>query len=297
MARRPRILLIADIAGWIFHRHCAALTRLLGDEFDFVTVFLGQDYDEHGYDLVYPLEWNLVPAERIRRPERYVTGIRGHTSWAAFDFGFLIAYLRAHFRAVHVVSRRLYDIFSPALPEVAYVTHGVDTGLFTPTTRTDRSGRRLRLGWAGNRQARKNNFPTLVQPLANLQGVELALCGLRDGLLPMEAMPGFYDGLDAYVCASSSEGNSNALLEAAAMARAMVTTDVGTVPEYLVHGESALIAPGALADLSAAVAALRDDPALRARLGENARKAVVEGWDWRLRAEEYRRWFREALAG
>jgi glycosyltransferase involved in cell wall biosynthesis len=79
-------------------------------------------------------------------------------------------------------------------------------------------------------------------------------------------------GLDVYVQASRSEGLSLALLEAMRAGKAIVATDVGATRDAVTDGESALVVPsrrpGALRD---AVLTLRNDPALTARLGRNAR--------------------------
>ena len=139
-------------------------------------------------------------------------------------------------------------------------------------------------------------FNEFIAPLGRLPGVELVFCGHLDVNLKLEGMRDFYDSLDAYICASLFEGNNNSLLEAAAMQRAIITTDNGTVPEYLRHGESALIVERTLADFTSAVLELRDNPAKRAALGESARTEVAAKFEWKAMAEQYRALFRAALA-
>jgi hypothetical protein len=127
--------------------------------------------------------------------------------------------------------------------------------------------------------------------------VSLLLCGFSDRHLTLDEMPAFYAGLDVYLCSSSSEGNNNALLEAAASGCAIITTDTGTVPEYLTDGESALVVPRTAAAFRDAVIRVRDDAALRARLGRAAAAAVHPAWGWDARIHEYRAFLREAVAG
>jgi GT2 family glycosyltransferase/glycosyltransferase involved in cell wall biosynthesis/thioredoxin-like negative regulator of GroEL/2-polyprenyl-3-methyl-5-hydroxy-6-metoxy-1,4-benzoquinol methylase len=293
---RPRILLITDVPDWIFARHCRMLQRYLAEDFDFTVIVQDQPYDEEAFDLIYPLEWNLVKPEQIRQPHKYVTGIRSHLGWPELDFFAFVDYLNTHFQRVHVVSKRLYRIFAPFLPQVTYTTHGVDTSFFTPTTRADQSGQQVRLGWAGNRKsAEDKGFHDIIEPLGRLPGVELVFCGYSDANLSLEDMRRFYDSIDIYVCASVNEGNNNALLEAAAMERAIITTDNGTVPEYLRHGESALVVERHLPLFIQAVQELRDDPAKRVALGKQAREALLNGWDWKDKAETFRSFFQEAV--
>ena len=294
-ARRPHILMIADVPNWIFARHCRTLARFLSDDFNFTILCQGVPFREADFDLIYPLEWNLVPAQQIRTPAKYITSIRSHTAWQNQDFLQFVDFLGSRFQQVHVVSRRLQRIFEPFLPSVSCVSHGVDTEFFTPSTRADQSGRKLRLGWAGNRASPAKGFEQFIAPLGRLPGVELAFCGFQDRNLSLDDMRAFYNSLDTYVCSSSLEGNNNSLLEAAAIQRAIITTDNGAVPEYLRHGESAFIVERELPHFMQAVIALRDDPARRVAMDERARVAVIRSFDWKNMAQHYRALFWDAL--
>lgn len=294
--KKPRLLLIADVPNWIFARHCRNLQRYLSDEFDITIEYQDQPYNEDNFDLIYPLEWNLVKPEQIHNPAKYVTGIRSHVSWKNYKFADFVNYLATQFQQVHVVSQRLYQIFAPHLPTVDYVTHGIDTTFFTPAISPTQTEQKIRIGWAGNRKSAENKgFSDILEPLGRLPGVELIYCGYSDTLLSLEDMHQFYSSLDIYICASVQEGSNNSLLEAAAMERAIITTDNGTVPEYLQNGVSALIVERQLPTFIQAVETLRDDPAQRMALGKAARAAVVNGWDWRQKVEDYRLFFRRAL--
>ncbi|MEN9573772.1 MAG: hypothetical protein RL514_1627 [Verrucomicrobiota bacterium] len=294
--RAPRVLLLADVPNWIFHRHCQELTARLGDEFTFTTKFAGEPFNEADYDLIYPLEFNLVNPACITDPRKYLTGIRSHCTWQRLGFEQSIATLKTNFAHVHAVSTRLQRIFAPHVPSLTLLSHGVDTNFFTPRATATSPAGKLRLGWAGNRLSPNKGFAELIAPLGQLPGVELVFCGYADRNLNREQMREFYASVDAVVCASDFEGNNNSLLEAAAMARALVTTDTGTVPEYLTHGASALIVERTLPALTAAVLTLRDQPELRAKLGTAARASVVEKFSWAKLAEAHRAWFRTALA-
>lgn len=298
--RKPRVMLMADVPKWIFARHCQVLKERLGHEFDFDLKFHGQPYNEDDYDLLYPLEWNLIAPALIRTPSKYITGIRSVCSWADQDFLNLTELLNTKFQRIHCVSDRLTRLFQPFVPNTHYVTHGTDTEFFRPSTKADISGHgRLRIGWAGNRANKAKGFESLIQPLTRLPGVELVFCGYSDKNLDLEGMRKFYDSIDCYVCSSAvhQEGNNNSLMEAAAMERAIITTDNGTVPEYLVDGRNAKLVEYLLPSFLNAVCELRDNPELRVELGRNARRAVVERFDWAPMAARYAELFRTALDG
>ena len=294
---RPRVMLMADVPNWIFARHCKVLMERLGSQFDFELKLQGQTYNEADYDLIYPLEWNLIPQNQIRTPAKYVTSIRSHTSWAGHDFLGFTQFLNTHFQRIHTVSERLTRVFRPFVPQTDYVTHGTDTTFFTPTRPVNQTpSGRVRVGWAGNRVNKTKGFEELIAPLGKLPGVELVFCGYMDKNLDLEGMRRFYDSIDVYICSSAQEGNNNSLLEAASMERAILTTDNGTVPEYLQHRQSALIVERELPLLIQAVCELRDDPGLRRSLGLAARQAVIARFDWSQMAPRYAEFFHRAIS-
>jgi glycosyltransferase involved in cell wall biosynthesis len=74
-----------------------------------------------------------------------------------------------------------------------------------------------------------------------------------------------------------SDGMSRVVFEYLAAGRAIVASRVGVVAEVLVDGEHAALVPaGDAGALAATLAALLDDPARRARLGEAGRRLLVE---------------------
>jgi glycosyltransferase involved in cell wall biosynthesis len=82
------------------------------------------------------------------------------------------------------------------------------------------------------------------------------------------------------VLPSYREGTPRILLEAAAMGKPIVATDVPGCREAVVHGENGLLVPvrdaPALAD---AIETLLKDSALRAKMGENGRRKMVREFD------------------
>ena len=74
-----------------------------------------------------------------------------------------------------------------------------------------------------------------------------------------------------------SDGMSRVVFEYLAAGRPLIAARVGVVAEVLTDGEHAALVPAGDADaLAATLAALLDDPARRARLGEAGRRLLVE---------------------
>lgn len=76
---------------------------------------------------------------------------------------------------------------------------------------------------------------------------------------------------DIFVLNSTYEGLSHLLIEAAALARPIIATEVGGNPEVITDGETGLLVPaGDAPHLASVLQTLLGDPALRARLAANA---------------------------
>lgn len=82
---------------------------------------------------------------------------------------------------------------------------------------------------------------------------------------------------DVFVLPSHTEGFPNVVVEAMALGRAVVATDVGAVADMLADGCGAVVPPRRPADLAGALDAVMRDEALRRATGERARaKALGE---------------------
>jgi glycosyltransferase involved in cell wall biosynthesis len=78
-------------------------------------------------------------------------------------------------------------------------------------------------------------------------------------------------------------------LEAMAMGKPIVASDVGGLRELLSDGETARLFPaGSAPALAAAVSELLADGPLRSRLGEMARQVARQQRDWRMIVPRYR---------
>lgn len=101
------------------------------------------------------------------------------------------------------------------------------------------------------------------------------------GPVPHDEVPVWLNRLDVFVAASRNESFGVAVLEASACARPVLVSDAGGLPEVVVDGETGLVVPsGDVAALSAALARLVADTALRRRLGDAGRRHVQQHYEW-----------------
>jgi glycosyltransferase involved in cell wall biosynthesis len=104
-------------------------------------------------------------------------------------------------------------------------------------------------------------------------------------------------GADLLVNPSLSEGMPNAVLEAMAMGVPVVATDVGGVPELIMHGETGLLVPaGDPAALARAVVSALGDRDASARRAASARRFVDERCSFAAQSRSLVRVYRRLLS-
>ncbi len=100
-----------------------------------------------------------------------------------------------------------------------------------------------------------------------------------------DEMPQRYRQADVCVIPTvASEGQSLSCLEAMASGLAVVVTRVGGLPELVTDGVDGLVCEPTADSLAAAIRRLVRDPALRSRLGAEARRTALRHSHWRWRA-------------
>ncbi|MFZ5478220.1 MAG: glycosyltransferase [Myxococcota bacterium] len=161
--------------------------------------------------------------------------------------------------------------------DVRVVPNGVDLDRLARAAPVDVwSGTGMRLLAVGRRVPQKG-FDVLVEALP--EGVELAIAGegpfVREHprvrwLGRREDVPGLLAAADALAVPSRWEGFGIAAAEGLAAGMPVVASAVDGLVE-VVGDAGLLVPPGDVAALRAALVRLRDDPALRRRLGEQGR--------------------------
>ena len=111
--------------------------------------------------------------------------------------------------------------------------------------------------------------------------------GLVEWLGHVADMPTLLAEADIVVLPSYREGLPKSLIEAAACARPLITTDVPGCREVVTHGVDGLLVPVRDGEaLARAIARLQDAPALARRLGEAARERALAEFNERVVIEQ-----------
>jgi len=125
---------------------------------------------------------------------------------------------------------------------------------------------------------------------SNLTDDNIKFLGMLDDI------PAFLKSADIFVFSSISESGPMAVWEAMAMAKPVISTDVGAVSENIENGESGFIVPiKDPAALCEKVESLLADPDSGKRMGLEARNAVRKKIDISIAVEKYAAFYRKIL--
>ena len=307
---KPRILIIVDVPGWALDRTADNVIDRLKGNYIFSKAYsknAEELINKKNHDLLYIAYWRLFKDAglSIDIPLPAVAGVRSHFKW---DGGTgrppsrEVVDCLTGFNALHVPSRILYDIFSYRHPSVFYTPHGVDEKVFYPKKRGPfPSGKgTLVLGWAGSKKNHpgKRGIDDYILPaIEGLSGVTLKFAAREELWRTQDQMVTFYQELDAYICASRTEGGPHPLLEAAACGVPLISTRVGIAPELINDYDNGILVERTVAAIRRAVVLLRDNPEMRIHMGRRARSTIEEQWTWDLQAPNYIPFFDCGLQG
>ncbi len=181
---------------------------------------------------------------------------------------------------------------------VEVVPNGVDVEYFTPESPADCDPCEMvfvgGMGWFPNRDG-MTFFLDEVMPLVcdRIPEARCTIVGRSDGLKVPSALvgkvrlTGFVEDLRPWVQRAGvyilplrlGSGTRLKLLEAMAMAKPIVSTQIGCEGVSVSHGQELLIAEHP-AEIANAIVRLMREPELARRLGEQARQKVLEMYDW-----------------
>jgi glycogen(starch) synthase len=117
------------------------------------------------------------------------------------------------------------------------------------------------------------------------------------GYTPDKELPKLYQAADVFAFSTFYEHHPFAVLEALATGLPVVTTTVGGIPETIENGKNGfLVEPFNSKAFSEKILYLLEHPAFAAEMGAQARKTIVEGYDWRIVVKDAMKVYDEALS-
>lgn len=121
---------------------------------------------------------------------------------------------------------------------------------------------------------------------AKIQREQLADATILTGPIPRDEVPAYIDAMDICVLPDSNPfGSPLVLFEFMAMAKAVIAPDLPPIRDVVADGERGVIIPrGDVRLLREAIRTLTEDAPMRVRLGQQARRQVMERHTWEANA-------------
>ncbi|GBE07651.1 GDP-mannose-dependent alpha-(1-6)-phosphatidylinositol monomannoside mannosyltransferase [bacterium BMS3Abin11] len=293
---KKTILLVADMRGWIFDRHCQEIQKRIS-EYKIDITYLNDGNIEtlySDYDLIYlldPFQLNFSEHKKV------IMGLRGDWLFLNYPGGARQYYkscIKKRCCILHVVNQRQYQIFKPLVGEnpLMMVRHGVDELMFNKDEYLHAAHNGFIVGWAGKTDSNGDKGLDLIQEACARLGVVCLTAKYNNsGQLHKNQMPHFYSQIDVLCCMSRSEGCWNPLLEAGAMGIPVISTRVGAAEEIIQCGVNGLLVDRNVDSLVEALDTLTNNPEQCRVMGKHLRETILSSWTWDQRIQDYREMF------
>ena len=285
--------------------------KLYNEQFDII-LFFWRPQSKHLFsvELNYALEYkfNINPADFHEYLNNTVvlTGVYDHLYLKADEIMAQQEIYNNHVDGYFVASnllKRLYEDIENYPNPYTVIQDGVDIDKFYPQGDRKILNRNtpLVVGWAGNSKWGHNEdgidhkgFETIIKPAilelkAEGYAIELKYADKQEPEthIPMDKMADFYNEIDAYICTSDIEGTPNPVLESMACGIAILSTEVGIVPEVLGKKQQRYILKDRTkGELKAKLIQLIENRDLLAELG-NENLVRIKHWTWEGKCERF----------
>ena len=302
-----KILLVADLKGWIFERHCKEIKSRLSHKYEIDIVYsrphgrkLAQIATD--YDVVYaldPMIMNYPPKEKVimgcraewlhgpgNEKDFYENGLKGSCMP-----------VKDSCSVFHVVNDRQYNAFEGIVTDKPFylAQHGVNTDNFNRDKYTRKNNTTdIVVGTSGRKSSPNGKGFSIVDRVCKAMGINFVTATYRGKKLSMEEMPLFYNKIDVYVCMSQTEGLCNPIMEAGAMGIPVISTKSGAAEEMVFDGHNGFLIERSELALIEALTKMRD-PDLRKSMGNMMEEEIVVNWSWDKKVKEYEEMFDKLL--
>ena len=289
-----RILIIVDKFNWAYHAIAKNLVKYNPKPEWRLDIEKAKKNKKrikkiaHKYDYFFVMGWQNFPIVNFLPKNKTLVGIHSFHSWderkttpelSATPDVELIKHLNG-FLGVNAVSKRLTDLFGGlGVNNIHYTPNGSDIELFKPPKKRPDT---FYAGYSGTKKHDwRKGITEFILPATKKANVPCKLAMHHDKTeIPSEKMPQFYRQLSCYICASSSEGFSLSVLEAAACGVPVISTRVGGCTELIEDKVNGFLVNRDVDEIADCLGQLKSNPKLQKSMSKNIRETVVEEYAW-----------------
>ena len=291
--RKPKILFISDVMGWAWWIKSQYIKKYLSDDFKIdVTCLLGEGctpknkVNQTKYDLYFTYGFSYIDFLYRVPKKKKITGITAHRQkHVIFPKMRMAGYQHANSK---MLLKELHDM---GFKKAYYIPNGVDHELFRPIEPIKPKGE-LIVGHVGKECPVKGQREFIIPAIQTCKAKSATNLRTWKDRLPHTEMPMIYNQMDVFVVASIEDGTPNPALEAAACGRPIISNQIGNMPEFIKDGYNGFIVPRKIGAYVEKIKYFQEHRSELIRMGNNARKTVLENWTWEKQAENYRSMFK-----
>jgi len=297
-----RLLILVDRLNWAYDAIAKAIVKFKKDDDLLIDILpikgnikeIKKKYKS--YDRFLVVGWQTYGKLHFLPSKDTLVGVHGYHAWdnkkslpknEAIPDEKLITFLN-QFRGVNAVSKRLFNLFKANGVKNIYCTqNGVDSDMFAPSTA--RPCKDFFVGYSGSKKHDwRKGVSEYILPAASKSKVIPRIAMLStDSYVTVDKMPQFYHSLNCYICASSSEGFSLSVLEAASCGLPIISTKVSGSDELIVNNENGFLVDRNIDNIAEAILILKNNPEKCKLMGDNMRKTIVEKFCWSKKVSDW----------
>ena len=275
-----KILVLIDRKNWAYHSIAKGLLKYGDVKFDVMPIKgnapkIKKRYKKYERFLV--MGWQNYSDVSFLPKRDTLVGLHGHHSWDGgqttpdddVEVPTKLHDLLRSFGGVNAVSKRLKKLF----PYSVYTPNGVDIELFKPDGRRHRKGDEYVVGTTYTKKHDwRKGVSEFIEPACDELFLKLLPAKAN---VPHEEMPKYYNSIDIYVNASSSEGMSLGVLEAMACGKPVIST-------WPLEQEGYMLAERSVNGIGLALYQLLPMLAM-----DTAKQTRMSEWSWEVRAKAW----------
>lgn len=210
------------------------------------------------------------------------------------------------------ILKNIYDELDIDKKPMAVISDGVDTKKFKPENLErfkyeNIKNRKIKIGWVGNSEftdsegdsdlkgVRKIIKPALSELIKKGYPIELNFADRKDGYIPHDKMPDYYNSIDIYICASKNEGTPNPVLESMASGVPIISTNVGIVGDAFGEKQKKFILKERTKEeLENKLIEILDNKEMFEELSKENLEQIKE-WTWEKKCQQFKEFFEKNL--